>query len=702
VTVAAISIPGRWCVAAAIATALGVLLPLLLIPAATALVLVIGSRWVRWRVLLVLVLLMVCGSVAGGASAHRNRAEIVGDVPSHRMELTARLSEDPQRGHGRLAVAEPLVVDGLSWSGPRLGIGPLPPELNAHDTVVVAGVLRDGRRRIGNDIVAGTFDVDEIVTTEQSHNPLFVVGNAIRDRVRDAFDDGTAADGLVRGLIMGDTNGIPPRPLEDLRRSGLAHFVAVSGSNVALFLLVWWIIGMPFAIHPRLRAVFGVIGLAVFAVVTRWEPSVIRASVMAAVPLVGGVASVPVDPWMALGTAVTILLLISADLIFSVGFLLSVFATVGVLVGVYATQRRAPRWLWTPLGATIGAQAAVAPIILVVFGSIPLLAPVANLVAAPVVAGTTLAGFIAVIVPLPVIADTASLGSGVVLRIADIAAEGPQLGVFGALGVGVIGLLVSLQSFRPIGIAVAVVVAVSMSSSMPPWPVQPSVVVLDVGQGDAILVKDPSGLAMLIDGGSSPAVLDRALRRHGITRLETVVVTHGDEDHVGGLIGLIGPIGVGSLWVGTFNSRSALTNTLVQEAARAAVPLRTVQAGDRSTLGLIGIDVLGPQRRYLSENDGSVVLLVSGARSILLSGDIEAVGQGDLPAVRPDVLVVPHHGSGTTNIGWLNRTVGDTAVLSYGVNTYGHPHADVLGALLEGEVEIRETFIEGDVVVPLG
>jgi competence protein ComEC len=393
---------------------------------------------------------------------------------------------------------------------------------------------------------------------------------------------------------------------------------------------------------------------------------------------------------------------LSADLIGSVGFLLSVFATAGVLVGVSVTRSRTPRWLWTPLGATIGAQIAVAPIILVVFGTIPFLAPVANLVAAPVVAGTTLAGFVAVIVPLPAIADVARFGAEVVLQISERAAGGPQLSATAAAGVGLVGVLTAFRTTRPLGMAAALIAAVVLASGAPSWPTTPSVVVLDVGQGDAILVQDPSGLAMLVDGGGNPGVLDRALRRHGVTRLDTVVVTHGDADHVGGLVGLAGSIDVGSLWIGAFNDRSVLTDKVIEDAERASVPIRGVQDGDRGGLGSIGIEVLGPQRRYLSENDGSVVLLVTAERTMLLPGDIESIGQADLPALRPDVLLIPHHGSATTSIRWLDKTVGEIAVLSYGENTYGHPHPDVLASLEGSGARVLQTFLDGDVTIPLG
>jgi competence protein ComEC len=111
---------------------------------------------------------------------------------------------------------------------------------------------------------------------------------------------------------------------------------------------------------------------------------------------------------------------------------------------------------------------------------------------------------------------------------------------------------------------------------------------------------------------------------------------------------------------------------------------------------------LGPRRRYATDNDGSVVLWVEAAgRSILLPGDAGAVAQGELPAVRPDVLLVPHHGSASSAPDWIERTVGEVAVVSVGENTYGHPAPEIMGLLDLLGVEVRLTMVEGDVSIPL-
>jgi competence protein ComEC len=211
------------------------------------------------------------------------------------------------------------------------------------------------------------------------------------------------------------------------------------------------------------------------------------------------------------------------------------------------------------------------------------------------------------------------------------------------------------------------------------------------------LLQVPDGSTLLMDGGADPRVLDRALRRHGVRGVDVAVVSHNDLDHVGGLVDLVAGGGVDTLIVSRFASRSVIEDA----ASVSGTDVVAMGGGDRFTVGPVQVEVLSPQRRFASENDGSVVLLLTGELKVLLPGDIESVGQRELPTLRPDVIVVPHHGSATTDLRWLASTVGRTAVLSYGPNNYGHPHPDVLAILEEAAAEVRSTDEEGDVSIPL-
>lgn len=650
----------------------------------------------------VLAVLVVAGAFSASFAEIRTSAEHGAHLPEGPVTVDVRILRDPIGQWGGVAVVRPVSIGDESWNGPKLAAVPLGIEIQAGDTVRATGRITPGIRRVRTEQVVGTLRISSVLDISASGNPLITVGNHLRARVRNAFGPGTVAAGLATGLLIGDTSGVPAAEMEDLRRSGLSHFVAVSGSNVALFLLAWWFVGAPIAILPRLRVAYGLVGLAVFAIATRWEPSVIRAAVMAAVPLVGGLLGIPVDPWMALGVAVSVLLLVSGELASSVGFALSVLATAGVLVGVAAVRDRKPAWLWIPLAATIGAQAAVSPLLLAVFGSIPLASPVTNLIAAPVVTLTSLAATIGTVVPFRPFVAVSLAGSELILGIARLGAGGPQLGASAVLGVAAVAILVAFRPVRVLGLAIVVVIVAGTLGRPSPWPDQPTATILDVGQGDAILLQDPSGASLLVDGGSDPGVLDAALRRHGVRSVNLVVVTHGDTDHVGGLVELVASGRAGLVWMGTSANVVGPLGDLLEAAGAVGTPVRAVGVGTLAQLGDFSIKVLGPARRYKSDNDGSVVLLVQAGRSLLLPGDAEATAQAEMEPVRADVLVVPHHGSATTDLTWLEATVQGEAVLSYGENRYGHPHPDVVSLLDALGVATRHTAIDGDVVIPLG
>jgi competence protein ComEC len=352
-----------------------------------------------------------------------------------------------------------------------------------------------------------------------------------------------------------------------------------------------------------------------------------------------------------------------------------------------------------PLLVTVFAQLAVAPIILSVFGSMPLWAPVANLIVAPIVTAATVAGGLSLVVGA--LEPVAAVLSSIVLLMADWASRGPQLGAVGVALAITLGSLVAYRTTRTLGIVIALLVVVAGVGGTASWPVAPSVTALDVGQGDAILIQAPSGAAMLIDGGVDPGVIDRALRHHGISRLDIVVATHGDADHVGGLAEVVDSFEVGTLWVSAHAGPTGLLTTVLDAASDRSVPVVEVEKGVRARLGGITLEVVSPSRRFASDNDGSIVIMASAARSVLLAGDIEAIGQRELQKLHPDIMVVPHHGSASTDARWLKNVAGEMAIVSYGSNTYGHPDPEIIATLVEAGSEVLETFIEGDITISL-
>jgi competence protein ComEC len=226
---------------------------------------------------------------------------------------------------------------------------------------------------------------------------------AVANRLRDTVLRGTrplpgAQRALLSGFLLGDTRGIPDATVTAYRDSGLSHLLAVSGENVAFVLAL---AGPLLRRLPLLgRTALAAAVIVVFAAMTRFEPSVLRACAMAAIALLATLLGRPASRVRVLAAAVIVLLLADPFLLRSVGFLLSCGASAGIafLEPPIARRLRGPRVLVEPLAVSLAAQAGVMPVLLVAFGRFPLVTPLTNLAAAPAAGLLGVYGFVASVV----------------------------------------------------------------------------------------------------------------------------------------------------------------------------------------------------------------------------------------------------------------------------------------------------------------
>jgi len=222
-----------------------------------------------------------------------------------------------------------------------------------------------------------------------------VVANGVRAAVlRGALDLPPTERALVAGFLVGDTRDAPDAVIRQFRDSGLSHLLVVSGENVAFVLAL---AGPLLRRLPRrARFVSAVFVLLLFGTMTRWEPSVLRACVMAGLVMLARWLGRPADAGRVLAYAMTVLLVVDPFLLFSVGFLLSCGACAGIAIASAPIERRlrGPMWLREALAVTTAAQLGVAPVLLATFGTLPLVALPANLVAAPFVGPLTIWGLV--------------------------------------------------------------------------------------------------------------------------------------------------------------------------------------------------------------------------------------------------------------------------------------------------------------------
>lgn len=554
------------------------------------------------------------------------------------------------------------------------------------------------------------------------------VRSALADAAASALPPGHA--GLATGLVTGDTSLLPAGDDDAMRATGLTHLTAVSGSNVAMVVTGAWLVAGACGLGARGRRRTAVVVLVLFAVLTRADPSVLRASAMAGLVLLAGARGRRVRPLQALAGAVLVLVLLDPLLARRLGLLLSAAATLGVLVVAPRVRERLDRLapvvrstrLLDLLAVTIGAQVAVLPVLLAAGGDVALATLPANMVAVPAAAVASLLCTAAavLVLPLPAVAAVllrlASPALGTVLGVARrLQWWGPAVGWEEPLVLaGVLGATGWLLLRRGRRVAVGVVVACWLLSAMPA-PRLPGAFVLtaiDVGQGDAFLMTT-ARTAVLVDTGRDGRAA-AWLRRHGPDELDLLVLTHGDADHTGGAPAVLATVDVHAVWQRPrYGEVPEPLAAALGTAVEGGVPVHAPVAGQEARVGDLWLRVLAPAgprtHRGLDgeENESSLVLRVDGpgGGSVLLTGDIGPAAHTALlnspsaaAVMDVDVVTVPHHGSRNVDLGLYGVVTARDAVVSVGGgNRYGHPAPDVVAAVAASGARLHRTDRDGTV-----
>jgi competence protein ComEC len=598
------------------------------------------------------------------------------------------------------------------------------------------------------------------------------------------------AGGLLPSLVDGDGSRLPESLRADLTTAGLTHLTAVSGANLSIIAgSALWVAGAIRA-PRRLRVVLLLLTLAAFVVLARPSPSVLRAAAMGGVGVTAAALSRRARAVPALAAAVVVLLGLDPYLARSAGFALSVAATGGLLLLAPVWADRLSRWLPRPLALAVAApaaaQVACGPVLVLLQPAVSLVAVPANLLAEPAVAPATVLGVVTAIVGLAapplahVVAAVAAVGTGWIALVAHQAAALPLASVPWPAGAGGAVLLAALETGVVVASVPAARAAVSRTlraagargrageerrSTLGDGPsrrrflvaaagaaaglgglavagVRPprlpsagvpgdwSVAMVDVGQGDATLLRSGASRAVLIDAGPDPQLVDAALRRFGIRHLDLVVLTHYHADHVGGLAGVLTGRTVGQILVSPLEEPAGNAADVRRLAAAAGVPLVTAtpsRAGLATREGwrvawrvLTPPGVAGPLTApesddgdVVNESSVAVVAELSGpagsARAVLL-GDLETQGQRALAhrlaagldglGGPVDVVKVAHHGSAKQHEA-LYRAIGArVALIGVGAgNDYGHPAPSALALLRRAGLTVLRTDDSGDLAV---
>jgi competence protein ComEC len=717
--------------------------------AASAAVLLVAGRRLRWAPALALVLFCI-GLVVFPLAGRVARAEAspLRALAQRRGSVTATLvvTADPRLLAAKGVAGAPRVIVetsavSVAFAGRTLPAGGV--VLVLADAAPWRDVLPGQRVRVEGDL-APDLGGGLLSVTLFSRGPPELLGRApwwqrAAGRIRAALRDAAAVlpdeeRGLLPGLVDGDTAGLDPVLAERFRMAGLTHLVAVSGTNVSLLVGAVLLLLRRARARPGVCAATGGLVLAMFVVVARPSPSVLRAALMAAIALTAFVSGRPRAALPALSAAVLVLLVWQPTLAGSASFTMSVLATAALLVlapgwASALRDRGVPMGVAESVAVAAAAHVVTAPVVAAIAGRVSLVAVPANVLAEPMIAPITVVGFAAAVVA-PVwpgagagLAWLAGWPCRWLVRVADffgglhgatVAWPGGALGgvLLAATGVvlGVAALRAGPRRVLGAAAATALVVFIPVRAVTSSWP-PPGwlIVACDVGQGDALVLPAGPHAAVEIDAGPDPVAIDRCMRDLGVEQLPLVVITHFHLDHVAGLVGAARGRHIGQLLASPLADPESGLQIVDAVTVPRGLPVLSPPVGSHLDVGRVHLDVLGPAASFhgtrSDPNNSSLVLRaeVGGVR-ILLPGDAEIEAQRALLAsgtdLRADVLKIPHHGSAYSDPAFLAAVHASLGIVSVGLhNDYGHPSPVLLSEMARLGVPLLRTDRDGDVAV---
>ena len=568
---------------------------------------------------------------------------------------------------------------------------------------------------------------------------------------------------LMQGILLGIRSSIPDELYEDYNQTGTSHIIVISGANITIVAALF---AQTFGrLWGKRRAYwFAVIGIALYILLVGADPVVIRAGVMGALYITAIRLGRRSTAYVALIASAVVLTMINPQALWDLGFQLSFAAVLGLILFAPILERAfecmlvpaasneriqsALRYFGDFVVITLAAGLMTLPLIAYSYQRVSLIAPIANLLIAPVQPPIMLLGGLATLVglvpPLEPVARAVALlpwlclaftntvvrwtaelpnASVQVARLSPgwlVAWYGMLLGIVWAFGeregrrarTGILAGIPTSTKLIAGGTLIAALLACLALLQLPDQRLH--VTFLDVGQGDAILITIPGGQQILVDGGPSPTALTAALGRempfwdHSI---DVVVSTHADADHITGLVEILDRYQVGAWLDAGCEDDDTLYLQCQERLTQASIPRQTVRAGDRLELGSgLALKVLHPSARLMSDteadaNNNSVVLRLEwGQMSFLLTGDLEAAGEERLikshQPLAATVLKVGHHGGGGSSTApFLASVAPSYAVISVGIeNRFGHPDPAALERLTQqGGIAILRTDEHGTI-----
>ncbi len=558
------------------------------------------------------------------------------------------------------------------------------------------------------------------------------------------FEEGA----LLNGIVFGERSEIPVDILENFKSSGIFHLFAISGFHVGVLLSFFYFITVQAGVRPRARALLTMMIIIFYVIMTGGYPSVLRAGLMGILVLGGIILERDTEIVNSICCAAFFILLFQPQQLFDIGFQLSFVATLGIVLLVSPLQKCfcfLPQWLRIPLSVTLAAQSVTLPLMMIYFHQFSLIGLIANLIVVPMVSLVVYLGFmlvfISIFVPFFILKIFAPylwlLLKGIII-ISDIFASFPYGQIKGLCFSGweIILYYAFLMAIfdrwqekpwtdkmgcPPLNkwLLAIIIASISIKSIMLFIPQPLKITVLDVGQGDSIIIETPKHHHILLDGGSGgeehqgfdtgERIIVPYLYSQHIHTLDAIIVSHPHEDHIGGLSYVLQEIPVGVVMGAAENLKSDLFYEMSGILKEKGVSYKAIGQGNRIQWSSdMYLDVLYPNENSLkiagdNINNHSLVLKLHYKNiTCLLTGDMEREAEEYLLKshvdLTSDILKVAHHGSDSSStLKFLQAVKPQFSAISVGENNFGHPSDEVIKRLRSLNCKIFLTQVDGGI-----
>lgn len=566
------------------------------------------------------------------------------------------------------------------------------------------------------------------------HIPLWslptYVAQALKNSAAALFPSDVS--GMITALLTGDKSGMSHSDYTALQRSGAAHIVAISGLHISFFASL---LALLFR-RRRLGAVVTIALVFLYAAVAGFTPSVTRAAFMISMTLLAPLFKREEDRPTTLALILFLLLVANPYAILSVSLQLSFGAVAGIYLisgTLYRDMtkflsngkplwrivlRRVYRFFASNLSVTLGAMLFTVPLTAIHFGSVALVSPLTNLLTLWAVSDAfylilPLAVLGALVPGIPhIIAFPATVLIRYILRVAralsrlpfaSISMDSFYLRAWLVL-VCLLILLIALRRYRrpvlPVCVSIVTLCAALLFHRAALLSAPLSVTMLDVGQGQCILLHSGGRTALIDCGGNKANAGDIAadyLQTLGITTLDLLVLTHCHDDHANGVPELMARMNVSALVVPALREDESAYRTEILNLAQAKQTEVTLLSDNRAVaFGESTLTLYAPLGDGGSNEEGLFALASCGDFDLLVTGDANSfvesllIKYNQLPDI--EVLVAGHHGSKhSTSDALLDAVTPETCLISSGYNTYGHPAQETLTRLAARDIDIYRT-----------